>query len=191
MLSSAYHYRMATWLYDSRSHPIYPYTRALSAYLAMVQLYACSGQLPTASSMKQKKKMENSDCRYWCTVTEDMYHVFIKCGRFEALRGEARGLILKRVKKWVEEYKLEESHVVGLLEAAKSFFCDSDVIWPLHYSVYYLGHVPKLDSLVSKEAFASTMTRARFLHNVHGDFHLAGIHLTSRIWGVVQKDTAR
>ena len=51
--------------------------------------------------------MENSGCRYGCLV--DMYHVFVKCGRFKALRGEARGLIVNRVEKWVEEYKLEES----------------------------------------------------------------------------------
>ena len=55
----------------------------------------------------------------------------------------------------------------------------------------WLQHVPKLDSLVSVEAFTSTMTRAHFLHNVHGDFHLAGIRLASRIWGMVQKDMAR
>jgi hypothetical protein len=91
----------------------------------------------------------------------------------------------------VDEHKLEESHVMGLLEAAKYFFYDSDVIWPLHYSMFYLGHVPKLESLISKEAFTNTMTRARFLHNIHGDFHLAGIRLASRIWGMVQKDMAR
>jgi hypothetical protein len=107
------------------------------------------------------------------------------------LRGEVRILIVRRVEKRIDEYKLDESHVTRLLEAAKSFFCDSDLIWPLHYSAYYLGHVPKLDSLVSVEAFTSTMTRTHFLHNVHGDFHLAGIRLASRIWGMVQKDMAR
>jgi hypothetical protein len=141
--------------------------------------------------MKQKKKMENSGCRYGCMVMEGMYHVFVKCGRFVALRGEARRLIVRRVEKQIEEYKLEESHIMGLLEAAKSFFCDSDMIWPLHYSVYYLGDVPKLNSLLSREGFTNTMTRARFLHNVHGDFHLAGICLALRIWGVVQKDMAK
>jgi hypothetical protein len=124
-------------------------------------------------------------------ATEDMHHVFVKCGRFVALRGEARELIVKRVEKRIEENKVEESLAVGLLEAAKSFFCDSDTIWPLHYSVYYLGHVLKLDSLLSREAFTNTANRMRFLHNVHGDFHLAGIRLASRIWGVVQKDMAR
>jgi hypothetical protein len=155
-LAHTYHYCMATWLYDPRSQPIYLYTKASSAYLAMVQLYTRLGQLPTASNMKQKKQTGDSACRYGCKATEVMYHVFIKCGRFEALRGEVRGLIVRRVEKRVEEFKLEESHVMGLLKAAKSF--DSSVILPLHYSVYYLGPVLNLDPLVSRQAFSSTMT---------------------------------
>ena len=107
------------------------------------------------------------------------------------LREEARRLLMSRVEKRIDEFKLKESHVMGLLKTAKLFFCDSDVIWPLHYSVYYLGHVPKLDCLTLTEGFTSTSTRTRFLHNIHGDFHLAGIHLASRIWGVVQRDMAR
>jgi hypothetical protein len=141
--------------------------------------------------MRQKKKVVDSGCRYGCWGTEDMYHIFVKCERFRILRVEATELIIRRVKRQVDEHKLEESHVMGILEAAKYFFCDSDVVWLLHYSAFYLGHVPKLELLVSKEAFTNTTTRARFLHNIHGDFHLAGIRLASRIWGVVQKDMAR
>jgi hypothetical protein len=141
--------------------------------------------------MKQKHKTGNSECRYGCQFTEDMYHVFVKCKRFVEVREEAKRLILRRVEKRIEECKMDKSHATGLTSAAKLFFCDSDLLWPLHYSVYYLGHVPKLDALVSMEAFTGTATRARFLHNVHGDFHMAGIHLTSRIWGIVQKDMAR
>ena len=98
---------------------------------------------------------------------------------------------MRRVEKWIEENKWEESHAVGLLEAAKSFFCDSDTIWPLHYAVFYLGHVPKINSLLSREAFTNTANCMHFLHNVHGDFHLAGIRLALRNWEVVQKDMAR
>jgi hypothetical protein len=113
------------------------------------------------------------------------------CWRFVEVREEAKRLIMRRMERRIEEYKLDESHATGLVKAAKLFFCDSDMLWPLHYSAYYLGHVPKLDALVSMEAFTSTATRARFLHNAHGDFHMAGIHLASRIWGIVQKDMAR
>jgi hypothetical protein len=126
-LSHAYHYRMATWLYDPRSHPTFPYMKALSAYSAMVQLYACSGQLPTASNMKQKKQTVDNTCRYGCKVTEDMYHVFVNCGRFKALRAKAMGVIVRRVERKAEESNLQGSHVLGLLEAAKSFFGDERV----------------------------------------------------------------
>jgi hypothetical protein len=47
--------------------------------------------------MKQKKQMVDSTCRYGCKVMEDMYHVFVNCGRFEALRVEAMGAIVRRV----------------------------------------------------------------------------------------------
>jgi hypothetical protein len=189
-LSLAHHYQMATWLYDQRSHPTYPYTKASSTYSARVQLYARSGQLPTALSMKMKKTV-NSGCRYGCWESEDMYHIFIKCERFKVFRGEASEMLVSRVKREINKNNLEEPYVIGLLEAAKYFFCDSETIWPLQYSAFYLGHVPILDPLVSGEAFTSTVTRERFMRNIHGDFHLAGIRLASRIWGIIQKDMAR
>ena len=107
------------------------------------------------------------------------------------MREEPRRLLLNKVEKKIDEYKLEESHVIGLLGAAKLFFYDSDIVWPLHCSAYYLGHVPMLDGLLSTEAFTSAVTRARFLHNIHGEFYLAGIHLASHIWDMVQRDMAR
>jgi hypothetical protein len=141
--------------------------------------------------MKQKGQTGDSRCRYGCRETEDMYHVFVRCERFRLLRSEAVELVMKRVGKRIEEYDLQESTARGLLEAAKSFFFDSDALWPLHYSTYYLGHVPQLDPIISVEAFANSTIRARFLFNIHSDFHLAGIRLASRIWGMVQKDMAK
>ena len=98
---------------------------------------------------------------------------------------------MNKVEKKIDEHKLEESYVIGGLEEAKSFSYNSDIAWPLHCSAYYLGHVSKLDWLVSTEAFTSASTHACFLHNIHSEFHLAGIHLASCIWGMVQRDMAR
>src|ERR1700683_3867480 len=119
---------MDTCLYDSCPHPTYPYMKASSAYSALVQLYAWSGQLPTASGMKQKKNIEDSRCRYGGNAMETMDHVFIVCGRFKVLREEARGLILRKVEKRIVEFNMKESQAVGLLEAAKLFFHDSDIL---------------------------------------------------------------
>jgi hypothetical protein len=79
----------------------------------------------------------------------------------------------------------------GFIKAAKLFFNDSEYIWPLHYSTYYLGHVPKLDHLVSTDTFAKSTMHMCFMVNAHNDFHTAGICLMSRIWGMVQRDMAR
>jgi hypothetical protein len=190
-LSFGHHHTMTTWLYDPRPPPLHPYTRASSAYSAMVQLYARSGQLPTASGMKQKGQIRDSRCRYGFRETEDMYHVFVRCERFRSLRLEVAELVVKKVGKRIEEYNLQESLAMGLLEAAKLFFSDSDVFWLLHYSTYYLGHVPQLDPIISVKAFANSTIRACFLFNIHSDFHLAGICLASWIWGMVQKDMAK
>ena len=128
---------------------------------------------------------------YGCPLAEDMYHIFIHCRRFIELREEARRLLLNKVEKKIDEYKFEESHVMGLLKSAKSFFYNSDIVWPLHCSAYYLGHVPKLDGLVSMEAFTSAAMHRCFLNNIHSEFHIVGIHLTSCIWGMVQRDKTR
>jgi len=119
-----------------------------------------------ASGMKQKKNMEESRCRYGSEATENMYHVFVMCGRFKALREQASDLIRRKVEKGIVEFNLEESQALGFLEAAKSLFSDSDIVWPLHYSAYYLGHVPKLNTWLLREAFNSTTTCEHFLHNV-------------------------
>ncbi|KAJ7847451.1 hypothetical protein B0H14DRAFT_3867465 [Mycena olivaceomarginata] len=47
-LGDGHQQRMSLALYDPKSPPEYPYTHAYSAYSAVVQLYARSGQLPTA-----------------------------------------------------------------------------------------------------------------------------------------------
>ena len=100
---------------------------------------------------------KGEDIKQWMQIfIKDMYHIFVHCRRFRELREEAMRLLMSKVEKRIDEYKLKECHVMGLLETAKLFFYDSQLIWPLHYSVYYLGHVPKLDSLVSTEAFTST-----------------------------------
>jgi hypothetical protein len=86
--------------------------------------------------IKQEKNTEDSRCRYGCEATENMHHTFIVCERLKTLREEVSGLIRRKVEKIFVKFKLEEFQALGLLEVAKSFFTDSDVIWPLHYSAY-------------------------------------------------------
>ena len=144
-----------------------------------------------ASGMRQKGQIEQSGCRYGCQGTEDMYHIFVRCERFRGLMLEAVDSIHKKVERRIVECKIKESLIEGLLKAAKLFFEDSTDIWPLYYSTFYLGHVLQLEKLVPVGAATSPLSRTCFLYNVHSDFHLMGIRLTSCIWGMVQRDMAR
>lgn len=51
-------HRMSTWLYDPNT--TWLYTKALSAYTALIQLYARSGKLPTAEGIFNKKASVSS-----------------------------------------------------------------------------------------------------------------------------------
>jgi len=62
---------MTTWLYDLNPPPPWIYTKATSAYTTLVQLYAGSGQLPTADGMYQKKTISSRACRFGCLDTEN------------------------------------------------------------------------------------------------------------------------
>ena len=77
-LAIGHGHRMAMRLYDKRSPPTYPYLRASSAYTALVQLYARSGQLPTAEGMVQKGQSKDNGCRVGCKAVEDMHHIFVE-----------------------------------------------------------------------------------------------------------------
>jgi hypothetical protein len=87
--------------------------------------------------------------------------------------------------------EIEETLMMGLLTKAKSLFINCDFTWPLHYSFYYLGHVPPLDSLVPLDAFKSRIHHERFIHNIKGDWYLSSVRLASRIYGRLQKRMAK
>ncbi|KZV78477.1 hypothetical protein EXIGLDRAFT_590403, partial [Exidia glandulosa HHB12029] len=83
--------RMALSLYAS-PRPDYPYTRAYASYSAAVQLYARSGQLPTARTLADRNRSilcTSPMCRYGCIAIEDDYHVLVICPRHAAFRRES------------------------------------------------------------------------------------------------------
>ena len=186
---------MATWLYDPRPPPEYPYTRAASAYTALVQWYARSGQLPTAESIRRKNDKgdvgEYGRCRFGCEDVEDVHHIFFHCDRFEKWRNEAKESILGDTRGAIERTGIEEACMGSFLRKAKSFFIDCPNTWPLNRTAFYLGHVPKLDGIETTHQFESRLAKERFLHAIHVVWHTAGIRLASRIWGEVQREMAR
>ncbi|KAJ7079987.1 hypothetical protein B0H15DRAFT_762330, partial [Mycena belliarum] len=132
-LGDGHQQRMTLALYDSKSPPEFPYTHAYSAYSAVVQLYARSGQLPVADLLYSRAKMADPQCRNGCDAVEDQHHIFVMCTRYAEWRSSAAQETLTRTNNKLGEKGIEEADRVGLLTIAKSLFTDNIDIWPLHY----------------------------------------------------------
>jgi len=87
--------RMSTWAHDQSSPPDYPYLRATSAYSIAIQLYARSGQLPTADLLKTRKQLVDDTCRLCCGSCESVHHLFIYCPFYGLWQDEAAAAVLK------------------------------------------------------------------------------------------------
>ena len=188
-LSSGHQLRMAQWLYETTSIPTYPYTRSPSAYSAAVQLYARSGQLPTADGLRRKNKRTSNLCRLGCQAIEDEHHVFSVCPIFDAHRTEATKQVKVDTLKLLEkDKKLEELEKGKIMETAKSLFIDNSS-WPLKHTQYYLGHVPQIDHLILSSNL-SWVDKDRLRRNLQNLWHSTAIRLAGRIWGDMQRRMA-
>ena len=73
-------------LFDNTSPPTYPYTKSPSSYSAIIQLYACSGQLDTALHLSSHLKEGHQPwCHFGCQAIEDPHHIFVQCPKFTSL----------------------------------------------------------------------------------------------------------
>ena len=142
-------YRMSTWAHEQSSPPDFPYLRATSAHSAAVQLYARSGQLPTADILVARGKLSSDKCRLGCDEVEDMHHVFVYCEKYKGWREEAEASIVEWTKEKLDILEVEEVIANNLLKSAKSLFADDPVIWPLQETFFYLGQLPKIDPLIN------------------------------------------
>ena len=181
-------HRMSTWLYDSTPPPPWPYTKASSAYTALTQLYARSGQLPTADGLLQKKTSLSSLCRFGCPDTENPHHIFAMCDHFSELRSNELIVITSSVKRRLDEASVAPIHQTSILDVAKFLFSDSKTIWPLHSTMFYLGQIPKIEPLLPPLSIDNSVNRSRLIHNIANDLHLSAVRLTSRIFGKLQKE---
>jgi len=107
------------------------------------QLYARSGQLATAKVLYKRGMRENDLCCLGCDVMGDMHHIFVHCKQYKQWREDVRMEL---------NMQTEEAMKTGLLKAAKFLFTNNVIIWPLHHSLYYLGQIPNLNPLISREA---------------------------------------
>ena len=180
-------HRMTTWLYDLNPPPPWVYTKAASAYTALVQLYARSGQLPTAQGMFQKKTTLSQNCRFGCPDTESPHHVFVECPRYSELRSKEIDSLVLSIEKRMLEAKLVPDDQALLLQSAKSLFSDSETVWPLVSATFFLGQIPKINPLIPPYSISNLVNRSRLVHNIASDMHLSSVRLASRIFGDLQK----
>jgi len=184
-------YRMSTWAHEQSSLPDFPYLRATSAHLAAVQLYARSGQLPTADILVERGKLSSDRCRLGCDDIEDMHHIFVDCRVYEDWRVEAQMSVVEWTKEKLDAVEVKEVVKDSLLCTAKSLFVDDPLVWLLQKTLFYLGQLPKIDPLISLGGVELGEIFRRWLKSHIVNFwHTTSIRLAGRIFGDFQRRMA-
>ena len=191
-LSNGHKNRMTTWLYSPEAPPEHPYNKSTSAYSAVVQLYARSGQLPTADTLYKRGKLPTDFCRLGCDEIESPHHLFVHCKHYQKWRDDATDEVLKKTKLKLETLlsNVEPSIHKNIMKYAKSLFLDDHSIWPLKVTQYYLGQVPNVNPVIEDIPDVTTLQRRRITSHVASDWHIAAVRLAGRIFGDVQKRMA-
>ncbi|KAJ7500940.1 hypothetical protein B0H11DRAFT_1714061, partial [Mycena galericulata] len=112
------------------------------------------------------------NCHMGCAAIEDAHHIFVDCTRYDDWRSKAS----------------EELHTRA--RDKLSLFSDNCSLWPLHYSAYFLGHIPKFMHLLPPGHELPKLAFARLIHHLSAEWHTTSIRLAGRIWGHWQKETA-
>ena len=186
-LAGLHKHRMKTWLYDPTPPPPWVYVKASSAYTALVQLYARSGQLPTAEGMFKKRASLSSLCRFGCPANEDPHHVFVLCPRFSDLRHKELDSLTSSLKRRLDDAVIDSSVHTRIIKLAKSLFSDSTLHWPLGSTSFFLGQIPDIEAYLQHPSLTNHLHRSRLIHNIASDMHLSSVRLASRIFGDLQK----
>ncbi|KAJ7228423.1 hypothetical protein GGX14DRAFT_530225 [Mycena pura] len=100
--------RMTIDLYDPTPPYEFPYTHAFSAYSALVQLYARSGQLPTADLLYSRG----------CEAIEDAHHIFVDCTHYASWRSKAAEELHARARDKLLEQEFDPEDCAILLTQA-------------------------------------------------------------------------
>ncbi|KAJ4477126.1 hypothetical protein C8R41DRAFT_773096, partial [Lentinula lateritia] len=116
-------------------------------------------------------------CRFGCRALEDPHHLFVECKRYTEWRVETSKEIENRTRRKLTEKGFKETSQTN--------------IWPLQYSFYYLGHIPKLDSLLPYSPTMTPIAREQLLYHLAADWHMHIIRLVGRIFGDYQQEMAK
>ncbi|GBE78620.1 hypothetical protein SCP_0115090 [Sparassis crispa] len=171
--SRPYH-TLSLALYDNHCPPDHPYTRASSAFSALVQLYARSAQLDTALARFHRFGNISPRCHFGCDALETAHHVFVICPVFAPHREHARTDTLTETSGILTTAAAPDDLSVQILSSARILFTDHDM-WPLYHARYFLGVLPPLPE-------GETLPRRRLLLRIAHCWHRACIFLAGRIW---------
>ncbi|KAL6299516.1 hypothetical protein BKA93DRAFT_870422 [Sparassis latifolia] len=170
---------LALPLYSHCVPPDHPYTRASSAYSALVQLYARSAQLDTAYLRFAQFSDMLPWCCFGCSALETPHHIFVQCPIFEPLRRLAFHDVFLEMSKLLAGAQITTQLSDPILRIARSLFVD-DAVWPQYTSYYFLGIVPHIRDDGDPPP---THDFHRLSIRIMQMWHTTGIHLVGRIWG--------
>jgi hypothetical protein len=185
--------RYANDLYDLSAHPTWMYTHTTSAFSAVTQWYARSGQIPTRATL-QRRGIDTKDyCRFGCPQSEDTHHLFVECAHFDEIRNESKTKLIEALEKILShgDERADESDANNRIrQIGATLYEDEAKTWPIGASRYYLGHVPKLDTNNNGTRIIPEMPikRRRIVHN---EMHVTSIRLAGRIFGIYMREAAK
>ena len=123
---------------------------------------------------------------------EDEHHIFVDCPEFDEWRLQAGEKLRRVLEERVAKMEVEEDAKNDFLLKAESFYVDDPTVWPLKESRFYLGHVPKLSNLLPQShSGPGSCQGERIIHAIYCEWHNAGVRLTSRIYGELQRCVTR
>ena len=137
-------------LYDTHPAPPHPYTRASSAYSALVQLYVRSSQLDDAFTRYRRFGDTPPACHFGCNILETPHHLFVECPRFATVRDEALDAVVRDTSLLLQAAKTPLPQEV-FLHIARSLFSDDTQVWPQTLSHYFYGTVPPLPAIATTQ----------------------------------------
>ncbi|KAG2118985.1 uncharacterized protein F5147DRAFT_767731 [Suillus discolor] len=172
---------LALPLYDLHAPPDHPYVRTPYAYSALVQLYARSRQLDSASVRFARMGDISPWCQFGCECLETPHHLFVKCRRFAESRNKSSQEVVDTTSMLLFEAKTTVQTTDVYLHSARRLFVDDASVWPLRETRYYLGTVPAIQTPDQ----ISSVLATKIAHVWHG----ASIRLAGQIWGMYKRTT--
>jgi len=129
-------------LYDPTPPAQHPYTRASSAYSALVQLYARSSQLPTSQTKHYRQLSDKPMCSHGCSGTLELpHHLFVIYPAFGNLREASLQALVDKTASMLDNGGAPLACVSSVKQWVLKLFADGPA-WPTILCQYFVGTLP-------------------------------------------------